>query len=151
MKIITVPNLPKTCSSIDISFVNKEQVHYYYNLLKDVVQQHNCLGLALPQLGIDKQGFFIAQTQTLYLNTYLLTIDGIVESVEGCLSIPNHLYKVKRHTTISLDGYYYDGNNIRKLDYLIFDMPLSFVVQHEHDHLHGISIDQIGQLHDNKS
>jgi peptide deformylase len=68
--------------------------------------------------------------------------DEVIESVEGCLSLPDKLYKVKRH--IALTVKFVDGvtgipwtKHLAGID--------AITVQHEIDHLNGILICDKGE------
>ena len=64
------------------------------------------IGLAAPQIGINER-FFISKDfsndsdQTIiFINPEIIEADDIVESKEGCLSIPGHYDYVKRNNRI---------------------------------------------------
>ena len=98
------------------------------------------IGLAAPQIGINER-FFISKDFSndsdkaiIFINPEIIEADDIVESKEGCLSIPGHYDYVKRNNRILVSYFDLSGKNEKK-EFL--DMQ-SIVFQHELDHLDGI-------------
>ena len=98
------------------------------------------IGLAAPQIGINER-FFISKDfsndsdQTIiFINPEIIEADDIVESKEGCLSIPGHYDYVKRNNRILVSYFDLSGKNEKKE----FSDMQSIVFQHELDHLDGI-------------
>ena len=98
------------------------------------------IGLAAPQIGINER-FFISKDfsndsdQTIiFINPEIIEADDIVESKEGCLSIPGHYDYVKRNSRILVSYFDLSGKNEKKE----FSDMQSIVFQHELDHLDGI-------------
>ena len=98
------------------------------------------IGLAAPQIGINER-FFISKDfsndsdQTIiFINPEIIEADDIVESKEGCLSIPGHYDYVKRNNRILVSYFDLSGKNEKKE----FSDIQSIVFQHELDHLDGI-------------
>jgi peptide deformylase len=119
--------------------------------LLDTMEANNGAGLAAPQIGILKQIviFGLKDTEvtnerypntdhvpfTVLINPEIEPIgDEIVESWEGCLSIPNMRGLVDRFSKVRYRGLDQKGNIIdREVDGFH-----AIVVQHECDHLDGI-------------
>lgn len=115
--------------------------------LFDVMAQENGLGLAAPQIGINKRAIVFGMDQhpvrtelpaipyTILFNpSYAPTTDVCVEDYEGCLSVGNLRGKVSRHQSIVYRGYDIDGHLIERE---VSDLHAR-VVQHECDHLDGV-------------
>jgi len=124
--------------------------------LKKIITAHQKqggVGLAGPQIGIDQQiaviGFTPSEEQ-LKKNPKLITIDQfvvvnpkitwrskemIVEK-EGCLSIEGEQFDVPRYQKIHLEYQDEDGKK-RKIKARGY---LSRIIQHETDHLNGLTI-----------
>ena len=78
------------------------------------------IGLAAPQIGINER-FFISKDfsndsdQTIiFINPEIIEADDIVESKEGCLSIPGHYDYVKRNNRILVSYFDLSGKNEKK-------------------------------------
>jgi peptide deformylase len=99
-------------------------------------------GLSAPQVGECVQLFVIATfaVKMVVLNPIVVKTFGIHSWVEGCLSLPNRFYMVRRPKLIKFQYLDLAGGTIRGLlrdDY-------AGVCQHEIQHLSGIMIDAIG-------
>lgn len=95
-----------------------------------LLQQHKGLGLAAPQMGIAERWFVTAWCE-LFVNPTIEIHGTMIDSREGCLSIPGKLFVVKRATEVRVLGKTYAGEQ-------------AIVLQHESDHLDGILISDIG-------
>ena len=103
------------------------------------------MGLAAPQLGISWQLFVYELESTgrrVLVNPIVEPIapaggaepGELVEDWEGCLSVPRLRGLVPRHGAVRVRGLGADGE---ALDYRADGLEAR-VIQHEHDHLHGI-------------
>ncbi len=113
--------------------------------LFEVMTLENGLGLAAPQIGINKRAIVFglenppahipAIPNTILFNpSYVPTTDICVEEYEGCLSVGNLRGKVSRYQSICYRGYDVEGNLIERE---VSDLHAR-VVQHECDHLDGV-------------
>ena len=98
------------------------------------------------------------------LNPKMLELDGVAyESIEACGSIPdNSSYVVKRQPYVLIGGYDLKGEYI-ELEYgdknysvgeeavFAFYFPQAWIIQHEIDHLNGVTINDKGALFDSGS
>ena len=98
----------------------------------------NGIGLAAPQIGINKQIAVvdIGDGPINLINPRIIDIDGKGGIEEGCLSLPEVLLKVKRADALRLSTLDETGKNIT----IDAKGLLSIVIQHEIDHLNGILI-----------
>jgi peptide deformylase len=102
----------------------------------------NGIGLAAPQVGINKQLLVVDCEQDdphspplIMINPQILSFSkelGVVE--EGCLSIPNVYLDVTRPLAIEVS---YKDEHGRPQKRKFTDLP-SRVIQHEMDHLNGV-------------
>ena len=113
----------------------------------DTMEEYEGAGLAAPQIGVFKQlvVFGVDSNErypdteqvplTILINPEIEAIDDeMVESWEGCLSIPGMRGLVPRHSKVRYTGVDQFGNSIdREVDGFH-----AIVVQHECDHLDGI-------------
>ena len=104
--------------------------------------QNNGIGLAAPQVNIDKS-FFIIGDKTRYklaVNPKIIeTSEEKVLMTEGCLSFPGLFLKVLRPLNVVVE---YVNTNGEKVNEKLEGM-MSRVFQHETDHLNGITFDTL--------
>ena len=97
------------------------------------------IGLAAPQIGLQKRLILIhtVSFQKVILNPVITrTRLGKTISKEGCLSFPGKTVKMKRHKQIIVEGF---DENWKPVKFKLRGLD-STVVQHEIDHLDGITI-----------
>lgn len=114
------------------------------NLIKDMVDTMYAapgIGLAAPQIGVSKRIIVIdvsikeeKHPLIILINPEIVGAEGIVDSDEGCLSIPGYNASVKRAEKVAAKGLDQDGNSIEVSGTGLFARAL----QHEIDHLDGI-------------
>lgn len=78
-----------------------------------------------------------ASTFRAFINPKIIKYGGVkVGQLEGCLSVPNYYAYVERYTEVKVLAYDLDGRpfRVRAKDFL------ARVLQHEHDHLQGVTI-----------
>jgi peptide deformylase len=108
-------------------------------LTKDMFQamyQAPGLGLAAPQIGVQKQIFVydIDGEPITLINPKIIESRGEWTFDEGCLSIPGLYVEVLRPKEILVEAVDLDGNTIQ----IEADELLSRLFQHEIDHLNGV-------------
>lgn len=122
----------------------------------DTMRFQNGAGIAAPQVGILKRVFTMEVIENhrypnkipfpLYvaINPEIEVIDNtLVDSWEGCLSIPNIRGKLKRYKRILLTATDRHGNNYQEE---LSDFA-AIVAQHELDHLNGtLLIDRMDSM-----
>ena len=101
-------------------------------------------GLAAPQVGLNISLFVIhlPSVQLVALNPVVTKTQGQYKWVEGCLSLPEKLYKVSRPKLIKFQYTNLDG----EMRSAKFHNDFAGICQHEIDHLSGTMIDEIGEL-----
>ena len=141
MKLVYAPAdiLKKPTISVDEDMDNvvklAEQMH-------TIMSQNNGIGLAAPQVGIDKS-FFIVGDKTRYklaVNPRIVEFDkeeGLI--TEGCLSFPGLFLKILRPLNCVVE---YENNKGETVNEKLEGM-MSRVFQHEIDHLNGITFDTL--------
>ena len=136
--------LEKVCDEVDL---NDDNLSYIIRKMFKTLNKSNGIGLAAPQVGINKR-FFVINTNIIrelpkgerirdvFLNPVIISYsDKKISSSEGCLSIPLLSdVLVDRYEEIKV-GYYN-----QKLEYCEKTLKgkLSIVFQHEFDHLNGV-------------
>ncbi len=106
------------------------------------------IGLAAPQVGVSKR-LIVVDTGYKEGKSSLITIinpeislsEEIIDSEEGCLSVPGHIVTIKRSARVIVRGL---DRNGRPLE-IEAEGLLARAFQHEIDHLNGILIiDRLG-------
>jgi len=93
-----------------------------------LLQERNGLGLAAPQVGFNAR-LFITHWGEVFISPILTWKNpATVRVEEGCLSFPNLSAFKTRHIGIEVGGRYYD------------DLRQAIIIQHELDHLNGVTI-----------
>jgi len=105
--------------------------------LKAAMKEHNGIGIAANQIGVDQQVAVIAPNLVL-INPEIVKYypDSMVASEEGCLSIDGEMHLVHRYYRIQVR--YQDRYG--HLHFKNFKGIKAIVVQHEIDHLNGYTI-----------
>ena len=101
------------------------------------------VGLAAPQVGVGKRLIVIdigdredGGALIVLVNPEIVLAEGLVESEEGCLSVPQYIANLKRAERVVVRGLDRDG----KLVEINADGLLARALQHEIDHLDGVLI-----------
>ena len=99
------------------------------------MHQAKGVGLAAPQVGIDRRFFVldVGEGPLAIINPRIIKRSGSETVEEGCLSIPDVTVMVKRPEQITLQ--YMDENN--QMMKMTCNDLLARVIQHETDHLDG--------------
>ena len=99
------------------------------------------IGLAAPQVGVSKRLAIIdlgrgTNTSPLYviINPVLSDNEGCIETVEGCLSIPEMEARIQRYEKVRIRGLNREGREVE----INADGLLAIALQHEIDHLDGL-------------
>ena len=69
-----------------------------------VMMENNGIGLAGPQVGVDKRIFVMGNESKLFacINPVIIEADGNVMDIEGCLSFPDLWLRVRRADKIKI-------------------------------------------------
>ena len=117
----------------------------------DIMYQHDGLGLAAQQVGLDYQMLVInfagdpkqPDQEVVAINPVLLEAKGVDKGREGCLSFPNLYQDIRRAKSVRVQAIGLDG---QPFEMTCTDLAAR-VWQHEIDHLNGILyIDKMGPL-----
>jgi peptide deformylase len=113
-------------------------------LVDDMIDtMHNAsgVGLAAPQVGVSKRLIVLDLSSQdaempiiVLINPEIVEADGLVESEEGCLSIPECQMLINRAEWVKVRGIDREGNGIE----IEADGLLARALQHEIDHLEGL-------------
>lgn len=119
----------------DIEYLKENLIRFY-----DLLEEEKGIGLAANQVGLNLQFCVTKETDKIlryYINPVIVEkSDSTIDITEGCLSLPNQSYTMKRHTKIVIMYENFDGDIQiavkRGLD--------AIILQHEIDHLYGFTI-----------
>lgn len=159
--ILQWPNRQLAEKSTECGQVNDEVLSNIHDVV-DTLRASFGVGLAAPQIGIRKRIFAIntsiAETENPYpqeeFADHFVAIDPELELDgreftwnEACLSVPFISAPIKRRSSVKLKFTNLKGERVN----IDLKMPLSGIVQHEHDHLDGVLfIDRAGRFFKDK-
>ncbi len=150
MKIVRFPHPALRYPAAAVTLIDNE-VRKVIDALRDLMYQHEGLGLAAPQIAMPIQVFVMNPTgdlnqpeqERIYINPVISQREGNEEREEGCLSFPELYQKVRRPAKVRIKAYDASGATIDE----VVDDLVAHVVQHETDHLHGkLFIDYFGPI-----
>lgn len=118
-----------------------DDLHAFVDQMIHDMYENDGVGLAAPQIGESVRIAIVDvtagdQAPLVLINPEIMwSSEDIVESEEGCLSIPDINLKVKRPEKVTVKAYNEDGE-----EYIITEASglLARALQHEIDHLDGI-------------
>lgn len=108
------------------------------------------IGLAAPQVGVSSRLFVTdissgrrPQDLIVLINPEILSMEGEIEELEGCLSVPGFQEKISRAARVTIQGVTRRGEEI----VLTGEDLLARAFQHEMDHLEGkLFFDHLGKI-----
>lgn len=141
----TDPILKQRIEQFDFSNPPTDPIQLAHDLAETMLA-NNGLGLSANQIGLPYRAFAIkAEKIIVCFNPRI--VDYSEETIyleEGCLSYPNLFIKVKRPQKIKIRYTEPNGNTLTKT----FNGLTARVIQHEYDHLEGIShIQRANRIH----
>lgn len=147
MEIVKHPNEILKTKCIKIATSDKEVIQTLHAMRKWVADDaNNALGLALPQVGISKQGFAFCNISTgrveIAINPIIKKKLNYGPSNEGCLSIPGVSGTVARAKEIHV---LYFNDKMKPVQQVFYNKTAR-IFQHEFDHLQGILFTELEQL-----
>ena len=144
MELVTWPNpiLREKCKSL--SGIT-EEVRQNIKKMFDIMYKHDGVGLSAPQVGWPVRLFvmeegFVCINPKVTLSFPHPTRSQVVEAMEGCLSLPGEIYKIKRAPAVHIEYIDILNNSKRHIFHTLDGSQFYRVVQHENDHLDGILI-----------
>ncbi len=106
------------------------------DMFETLYTSDNGLGLAAPQIGVQKQIFVweVDDEQMVIINPEIVESSGEWVYDEGCLSIPGLYVEIMRPNEVLMRGRTLDGNEIE----IEAKELMGRLFQHELDHLNGV-------------
>ena len=114
-----------------------EDLHRLIDDMYETMYEAQGVGLAAVQIGKLKQLIVIDDyegTKIVLINPERVAEEGSSEALEGCLSVPERVGKVKRFEKVKINYTDRDGEE-KTMEAEDF---LARIIQHEMDHLEGI-------------
>ena len=127
----------RKCERAKISNISRYVKTGMIQKMINFCQSKGGIGLAAPQIGLFERFFiaFVNGKWHLFVNPAITTKGDEIDSIEECLSYPGLKVKLKRYSEVIV---------INNLLGRVLTMKLTgrdaIVVQHEYDHLNGITI-----------
>lgn len=136
MKLVT--GTDKALSQVCKDVKQGEDVKYLTDEMFAQMRNNNGAGLAANQLGVTKRIITVATDHLFSVIINPVLSDGRYpkQSSESCLSFPGMSKKVARFNRITVTGFDENWKPITKK----LKAFTAFVVQHEVDHLNGITL-----------
>lgn len=137
-------NLILTSKSLPIEDPLSEDTKKAVSALFQATVSNRCLGVALPQIGINRRMIAIKRANRkdilIMINPRIEAAKGLVKFKEGCLSLPGFNVNVERAKEILVEYTDFKGDTHS----LPFEGIESICIQHEIDHLDGILMTKHG-------
>ena len=114
---------------------------YIFSLLEEELKHHQGVGIAAVQIGILTNAFIVKHNEEIlkFANPVLVSTRlARYQVIEGCLSFPKEYFIVERYPEIVLK----DDINGEK----VYSGYLAQIIQHEYDHIKGITLKQSGKI-----
>jgi peptide deformylase len=149
LPILTFPNERLRIIAEKVMEFNEELKQLVLDMII-TMGENNGIGLAAPQVGVNKRVIVIAldDTPLALINPIIIASKDDVTSEEGCLSVPGYYDTIKRHGEIIVSFQTLEG----EVKESTASGMLAIVVQHEIDHLNGkLFVDYLSPLKQNRA
>lgn len=135
------PTLRKVAKKVPPSEISSPLFQQLIDDMFETMYHAPGIGLAAPQINIGKRLFVVdlddddeTHGPLVVINPKFTTVEGEIDSIEGCLSVPGMIGDLKRHERVVCTGLDRDGKKIELVGTGLFGRCL----QHEMDHLDGV-------------
>jgi len=140
MEIVTYPNSILTTPTLDVVKITYKHVELALRM-HEKQKELGAVGLAANQVGSNKSIAVVQPTKSspvlFLINPKITAYSGaLIDSYEGCVSIPDRMFTVKRFPEIEVRFFDLSGH-MQRLDLKGFE---AVIVQHEIDHLKGLTL-----------
>lgn len=140
LEVLTFPNDILRKKSLPVENIDADVIELINNMTETMYSQKG-LGLAAPQVGVNKRIIIVDHTGgeepgslLQLINPELVIKTGEMLGDEGCLSIPGEYEKVRRASNVVLKALNPAGETIE----IEAEGLLARAFQHEIDHLDGV-------------
>ncbi|MFW5992741.1 MAG: peptide deformylase [Desulfohalobiaceae bacterium] len=141
-EIITFPD-PRLRQKVQKIQEPNQEIRDLAHDMAETMYENQGIGLAAPQVGevlglitVDISGPETRDSLLVMLNPRIVHLQGSTQSEEACLSLPAFKTNVRRAQQITVQGLDLQG---KELEIQAEDL-LAICLQHEIDHLHGITL-----------
>jgi peptide deformylase len=112
--------------------------------MNSIVCSMHGAGIAAPQVGSSLRVIIVSYRKNIVMINPIIVGRSRARSVrsEGCLSLPGRLYDVERCEACTVKYVRLDGTPTT----VVYDGVAARIVQHEVDHLDGLTIDVVGKF-----
>ena len=121
LDILTIPNERLKHKSTEVKLFDKNLEKLVNDMFDTLYASGNGIGLAAPQVGIEKRIVVIDLKEEGNLTPIILINPKIISSSkenltneEGCLSIPGYYAKIERPSEVNVEWQDIKGNTIKK-------------------------------------
>ncbi len=141
------PSLRQRSRELRMEEITTPKFQAFLDKLIYTMQVSDGVGIASPQIGENIRAVIVNGTghpECLINPEIIKKSDALLDSEEGCFSVPGKYGIVQRHKKVTVRALNRHG---RKIEMEVKNFP-AFVVQHEVDHLDGILfIDKATNIH----
>ena len=143
LEIIKYGNPILRKKSEEVQELNDDIKTLIENMKETLLSSGNGIGLAAPQVGINKRLFVYSDLDEdkepkdrlhAIINPIIKKKTGKDTAIEGCLSIPGMHAEVERAYRVVVEGMNEEGDTVR----IKAEELLARCLQHEYDHLEGV-------------
>lgn len=135
MKLLTYPNEALNIKCDDVKDFN-EELHKELDAMLPIMKEHNGMGLAANQVGLNKRLFIMKDLRGKLwecINPIIIVEHGVQLENESCLSFPDITVQIKRPEQIRMKAFNRYGEEFEVGAYQVE----AICVCHEIDHLNG--------------
>jgi peptide deformylase len=136
MKLISYPNVLLDTKCESVTEFN-EELGKTLDEMKNIMLQHNGIGLSANQVGITKSMFVMQNNKKEIfeiINPKILEVAGLIDMSEGCLSAKDIFLNIIRPESVMFQ--YQDRNG--EIKKAMAEGIEARCIQHEIEHLNGI-------------
>jgi peptide deformylase len=127
-----------------------EEIHELVQTMIQSMYAASGVGLAAPQIGVNKRIFVIdtsvgedPEAVIVLINPEIVSAEGTIEEEEGCLSVPEIRHVVKRPARVTVKGLNLQGETVE----VTGEGLLARALSHEMDHLDGKTfLERVGRI-----
>ena len=145
--IIKYPDKRLLVKSKKVETINND-IHCIIKDMFNIMYMNKGIGLAAIQIGVNLKIIVIDvnlnnKTPIAMINPKIINFSGTQLSNEACLSFPGIFVQILRHKYVKIEYI----NEFRRLCYIEAEDIFSRCIQHEIDHLNGLTIfDHLSKL-----
>lgn len=121
----------------EVDIVEAKDVQDDIDKMLSAMMSYGAAGIAAPQLGIQKRIFTLYDGTVCINPEYIFRSGKITSRGEGCLSVGEKRFNLKRSRTVKIRFFDRDG---KSQELKPRNKLLNIAIQHEMDHLDGVLI-----------